>query len=191
MMQIPLIISAIEDDADRIFMENIYIELYPLMKVTAYKIVKSNSIAEDMVHDAIAMLIGKLNTIHEYERKRLTSYIVNTVKNISINYYNRHIKDGGRVYYGDDEDFGETMSDGSYLLSESFEIREKYEALGNAIKQLSEKDRHILHLKYNLELDNQAIAKAIGIKPDSVREYLTRARREARKHLSKEGDLYD
>ena len=43
--------------------------------------------------------------------------------------------------------------------------------------QLPDKYRDLLNYKYLLELTDAEIAELIGIKKDSVRQYLTRARR--------------
>jgi RNA polymerase sigma-70 factor (ECF subfamily) len=145
--------------------------------------------AEDVVHDTITMLIRNLSTIRDYERKRLVSYISRAVHNNSLNYYNKYIKAGGRTFYGFEDDLSESIPDDSYTPAERFEVLEEYEELGKAIKQLPERDRELLYLKYNMEYGDAAIGEIMGIKKDSVRQCLTRARRAARNSLSKEGAL--
>ena len=184
---IPLIILAIENDSDREFMISLYVELYPLMKATAHKVIKDASAAEDIVHDTITMLIRNLGTIRDYERKRLVSYIVAAVRNHSINYYNRRTKERGHTSYGIEDDLAEVIPDTSHSPSGRIELLEEYEALGMAMKLLPEKERDILYLKYNIELDDEKIGEIMGIKKDSVRQYLTRARRNARNLMQKGG----
>ena len=184
---IPAIILAIENDEDREFMASVYLDLYPMMKSAAIKIVKEKAAAEDMVHDTIAVLIDKLDLIRDYERKRLVSYIMRAVRNISINYYNKHIKDGGRMFYGFEDEWIESIPDDMHSPSDRFELLEEYAELGNAVGKLSEREQEILYLKYNMGLKDQEIGDSMGISKDSVRTYLTRARGNAKKYLTKEG----
>lgn len=184
---IPFIILAIDNDNDREFMIAIYIELYPLMKSTAFSIVKNQTTAEDLVHDSIANLIDKIDTIRDFERKRLVSYVVTTVTNNAKNYYNKYIGAGKASFLGLENDMAETIPDLSSTPEEIFDIKEDYMELGMAMKLLPEKEREILYLKYNLEKTDQEICEIMHIKKDSVRQYLTRARRNARKIITKEG----
>ncbi len=58
--------------------------------------------------------------------------------------------------------------------------------LGNAILKLSDKYKDVLYFKYILELHDREIADILNISPDSVRQYLTRARRKAKELIGKE-----
>ena len=62
------------------------------------------------------------------------------------------------------------------------------EHLQGAILGLPERYRLILEGKYILEMNDDEIAEQFSIKPTSVREYLTRARRKVYTIL-KEGDV--
>ena len=179
---IPIIILAIEDDSDRELMIDIYTDLHPLMKATAFQIVKDNGIAEDMVQDTIVDLIGNLNTIRAYERKRLVAYITKAVRNNSLNHYHRKITEEKHSFYSLEEDLASTIPDDSDSPVEAFEISEEYESLGLALKRLPEREQTLLHLKYDLEYDDETIGRIMGIKKNSVRQYLTRARRFAKEN---------
>lgn len=184
---IPVVILAIENDEDKEFMISIYVEFYPLMKSTAYKIIKNDTTAEDIVQEAIIMLIRKLGMIREYDHRRLVSYIIRTVRNLSINCYNKQAKEKAHTFYSKENDFLESIQDDASTPSERFEILEEYEELGKAMKLLPEKERDILYMKYNMEMSDQMIGKIMGIKTESVRQYLTRARRNAKRYITKEG----
>jgi RNA polymerase sigma-70 factor (ECF subfamily) len=53
--------------------------------------------------------------------------------------------------------------------------------MGNAILNLPEKQKELLYFKYMLGMNDSEIAAIFDIAPDSVRQYLTRARRSAKK----------
>lgn len=75
-------------------------------------------------------------------------------------------------------------------LEDAMEVRiihqEEIEELGNAILRLPEKQKDLLYFKYILGMADAEIAEIFGIAPDSVRQYLTRARREAKKLMDME-----
>jgi len=184
---IPILILAIEDDSDREFMITVYVELYPTMKSTAYQIINDHHATEDIVHDAIAKLIEKLDTIRVLERPALVSYISRTVRNTAINYYNKQMSDKKALFYGLGPDESDIQADDWETPEEVFNIKADYEELGLAIRRLSEKERDILFMKYNQQLSDQEISDIMGIKKDSVREYLTRARRKAKQYITEGG----
>jgi RNA polymerase sigma-70 factor (ECF subfamily) len=182
---IPQIILAIEDDGDRAFMIAVYTELHPLMKSTAFQIVNDNGIAEDMVQDTIIELIQNLKMIRGYERKRLASYIKAVTKNNSLDYCRKKKLEGKHTQYTFDDDSATTIPDDSASSVERLEMAEEYEILGRVMKLLPARERELLYLKYGLQYDDEAIGNLMGIKKDSVRQYLTRARRQAKEFFTK------
>ncbi|GHU80430.1 RNA polymerase subunit sigma-54 [Clostridia bacterium] len=178
------LIMAIENEDDRAFMMRLYIDMYPLMKGTAYEILKDYGLSEDIAHEAIIKLIDKMRVIKELKQKQLAFYIYRTVLNLSINYYNKHMKAGGKEVYIYDDDIGE-IADTAATPEEQTELRVDYEHLSEAIQKLSERDRDLLYFKYYLELSNKEIAERMSIKPDNVGGYLTRARRRIKTLIEK------
>ena len=66
-------------------------------------------------------------------------------------------------------------------------IREaEIETLKTALQALNEKERLLLELKYGDEKSNAEIAKIFAIKADSVRSYLTKARRHLQEKINEE-----
>ena len=186
---IPMIILTIENDGDRDLMISMYKELHTLMKVTAYAVVKNDIIAEDMVQDALVKLIEKIDTIRELDPQKRISYAVSTVKNLSINHYNKHIGKKRHSFYGLMDDVSDTIADLAYTPDTAFYKKEEYRALGEAIEKLDEKDRDILYLKYNLEISDKEIGEIMGVSKNSVRTYLTRARRKAKILLAQDDEV--
>jgi RNA polymerase sigma-70 factor (ECF subfamily) len=64
--------------------------------------------------------------------------------------------------------------------------QEEIEEMGNAILKLPEKQKDLLYYKYMLEMDDREISEILGIDPNSVRQYLTRARRNVKTIMDKE-----
>jgi RNA polymerase sigma factor (sigma-70 family) len=157
------------------------------MKWAAYKIVQDNTIAEDLVHDSIANLIQKMDTIRDLEQKRLTTYIITTVRNHAINFCIKREREKKHTFYGLDEDVAEDIPDSEIPLNEKFEAFDEYRKLADSIEKLPERERELLHLKYNLQYDDTTIGRVMGIKKASVRQYLTRARRLAKAYILEGG----
>ena len=90
------------------------------------------------------------------------------------------------VYYGEDLDLAEKVPSLEDNLEDRIVHQEEIEELGKAILKLPEKHKDLLYFKYILEMNDLDIAEIFQIAPDSVRQYLTRARREAKKLMDKE-----
>ena len=83
---IPMIIMAIEDEDDRSFMANLYVDYQRLM----YKVITSHTTdpwdADDIFQSTLPKLIDKLADLRRMSKDKLTNYIYSTCKNTAINY---------------------------------------------------------------------------------------------------------
>ena len=59
--------------------------------------------------------------------------------------------------------------------------------MSRGLGRLSERERDILKYRYLLDMGDEEIARVLGIKPSSVRMYLTRARKNAFAIFDSEG----
>lgn len=64
--------------------------------------------------------------------------------------------------------------------------KESLETLRESISKLAQSQKDLLYFKYLLDMKDEEIAKIFDIAPNSVRQYLTRARRNARKLIETE-----
>lgn len=71
-------------------------------------------------------------------------------------------------------------------LFQRFRISKELESLSDAVLRLPDREKDILYFKYILEKTDAEIAEDLSIRPDSVREYLTRARRAAKRLMEQE-----
>lgn len=62
--------------------------------------------------------------------------------------------------------------------------------MGKAVLKLPAKHKYLLYLKYMLGMNDKDIAEILNIAPNSVRQYLTRARRETKKLIDKEMNVH-
>lgn len=168
------IILAIENEDDRDLMLRVYQECYPLMKSKAYDIIKDIHNAEDIAQNAILKLIDRIPTIHNLNKPQMVAYVCRTVNSVAIDFYRKNTKSDSKVILslsGNDE-----FEDSSQTLSERYERMEEYEKLGEALAQLSERDKDLLYYKYYLDLQDKEIAQLLGIEHTNVRVSLNRAK---------------
>lgn len=181
----PLFILTIENDDDRKCIADLYIQYYPIMKKKAYDISRNYNVVDDLINDAFIKLINKISILKSLGCCKRTSYIVSAIRNISIDYIKHRTVESGLVIMGMEDDFMDSIPDTVHTPEAVFTIKETYEELGAAIETLSERDRNLLHYKYNLEFSEKEIAKIMNMPVNNIREYLVRARHRALKSLTK------
>lgn len=183
---IMMIITALEGDDDKTYMINLYNEYYGLVRKTVYNITHDADNVEDLVNDTFIKLIEKISIIRTLESCRLAAYVVYTSRSVAINHIKHKIVQRKHAYYGGDTDLTEKMPDLESTIEERIIRQEEMKEMENAILRLPEKQKDLLYFKYILEMHDREIAEILKIDPDSVRQYLTRARREAKKLMDTE-----
>lgn len=183
-----MVIAAMESDDDKAFMLNLYNEYYGLVRKKIYDITHNADDAEDMINDTFIKLIEKISLLRTLDSCKLTAYVVYTSRSVAINFIRHRDVQKNHAYYGKDMN----LSDEIPSLADSIEDRiirqEEIAELGNAILKLPEQQKNLLYFKYVLEMHDREIAGILNIAPDSVRQYLTRARRQAKELMDKEMD---
>lgn len=187
---IPIFILAIENDDDREFIEHIYKEYYNLMYSKAYEILQNRNNVDDVINNACIKLISKIQKIRQFNCCVLASYIVYTVRNTAIDFCRKENISSKWILFNIEDETAEELPDDGDTPDELFIQKEKMEKLHQALDQLPEKQRTILQFKYFYEMNNKDISEAFDIAPQSVREYISRAKKMLYKILEKEPDVY-
>lgn len=183
---IMLAITALERDDDKAFMLNLYKDYYGLVRKTVYHITRDGEHAEDLANDTFIRLIEKISLIRTLESCRLVAYIVYTSRSVAINFIKHREVQQKHLYFGEDKDLAERIANPEDNIEARIIHQEEITELRDAILKLPEKHKELLYFKYILELHDREIADILNIAPDSVRQYLTRARREAKELMEKE-----
>lgn len=174
MIGIPNIILLIEDDSDRAFMEQIYLNYSKLMYAVAVLRLGNPLDAEDAVHEAILRLIDKISLLREKDSCTLRRYIVVTTERTSIN---MGIKKGHNQSITVESEFLESFEDTDLPIDDKVFAKIEAEELIKALRLLPRRECDILRWKYYEVWSDEEIARALGIGKNSVRKYLTHARR--------------
>ena len=84
------IIMAIEDEGDRLFVENIFNNYSEKMYLVAVNILHNHDDAEDCVQDTIVKIIDKLDLFKNAQQENyLIKLVVITCRNTAINKYEK------------------------------------------------------------------------------------------------------
>jgi RNA polymerase sigma-70 factor (ECF subfamily) len=185
-MMIMVAIAAMEGDDDKAFMLNLYNDYYGLVRKTVYNITRDADSSEDLTNDTFIKLIEKVSLLRTLDCCRLAAYVVYTSRSVAINFIKRRDVQNKHVYYGKNLNLSENIPSLRDNIEERIIRQEEIEELGNAILKLPEKYKDLLCFKYILQMHDKEIAGILKIAPDIVRQYLTRARREAKNLLDKE-----
>ena len=181
-MMMPLALLTIEDDDDRAFMTQLYEKYSGLMYRVAYDCVRDYSDAQDIVNDVVVKLIDKIPLLREKESCVLRSYVVSAIRRTSLN----ALKKRGRKALLDDDALADMPDDRATVEADAI-ARASQADIAAALDKLPERERHLLRWKYFEEYTDEEIAALLGIGKDSVRAYLTKARRHMRALLERQG----
>lgn len=173
---IPLVILRMEDEDERQFVTELYQKYKLNMYYTARRIVKDPHTAEDMVQESCIAIINNLDKVKAVEVCRRRAYIVSLVKNTSINYVVKRDRQSKYNFIADDEILSQ-QPDLDSDIEEQMIRNCEIVTIKSALLMISEKDRTILRMKYFDDLRDGDIANYLNIKANSVRYYLTLARR--------------
>lgn len=177
---IPIIILAIENDDDRVFMEGLYLSYNRLMRSEIYKILKDSWATEDVEQNVLEKLIDKIPLLRTMDRARLVNYIIVSSRNNAYNY----LRDNKKITmfsFDDEVDSANINRDNGSRTP--IQLWEASNHLREAWEKLDERSKYVLNLKYTLLKDDAEIARDLGISTPSVRMTVSRARQKLKNVL--------
>ena len=132
-------------------------------------------------------LIEKEDLLTAFDSCTLRTYVVYTIRNMSISFLRRQARDKGKLVQID-ENYFETAGifDNAPLPEEAVLMNERKDEFVKVWKTLPDNVRELLAGKYILHLSNEELAEEFGCSPNSIRMMLTRARRQALEKIKKE-----
>lgn len=187
---ISMLIAGMENDFERVFMENVYKKFYDEMKCKAFSIVGNEHDAEEIVQESFVRLIRKVDTLMRIDSNKLPAYLIITVRNTAINFAKHKSYEDGYVLHSDEKDAAEWLPDEENIPELLYLKKEELETLVKALPLLPERDLKLLEAKYVLGLPSEEIAKQFRIAPSSIRTYIMRARKKAQALFQKEEKIH-
>lgn len=183
-MFLPMEILLIEDDSDRCFMEQLYINNEKSMYYWAYRYLKNKEDASDAVHTACISLIKCIGKLRGFDEHTLHSYVISTIRNAAIDLYRKRARQNEFMFSAGDDVIDSLSDNGS--IGDDIILLESKISMKEALNTLPINESNLLRWKYFDGLTDQDIAMQLNIKAVSVRVYLTKARRHLSKILTEE-----
>ena len=166
--------ALIDSKAQREEFEKFYNENKGLGYARAFSLLHDEQAAEDALSESFLRLAKCFQKVHNLSSHKLRAYFVIIVKNVAIDML-RHSGSINEVSFDDELSYSDSEP-------ENVDI----ERLEECIKKLSESDREILYLRYELELSHNDIAKSFGITEEASRQRLRYAKAKLKAELLKE-----
>ena len=176
-----LIICAIENPEDCELMTLFYDKYHLLVYKEVRKYWNTNEDVEDVVQETYVRLIDKMDTFRTLKRQQQIHYALTTARNLSLSLLTRNGK-LPTVPLENAFSFPDLETDDLENLVDKKNVAVQIRTIWNDIPI---QDRMILEQKYYLEWSNDIIANSLDIQPQSVRMYLTRAKRKLLSELNK------
>ena len=173
---LPLVILAIEDESEKVFMTWLYLQYRRLIYSEVRKIVGNTDEAEDLLQSIVEKLIEKLPLLRGMEQSKLVNYIISTAKNTA---YNSLRGKEQEILWEDQEE----LADPAPMPEEHILAQEDLYRLARVWIDLDKKTQYLLSAKYILKKSGKEIASDRNMSPDNVRMALVRARRKARQAM--------
>ena len=161
---------------DREFILSLYNEYARLMYFTARQYTAEADTQNDIVQESLLRLIRNTSTLRGLDPPALSTYIVTTVKNVSIDALRKEKRIREHTVELDDESVRELASP-EPAPDELMAALEDRGRLTAALASLPEDERLLLEQKYFLGSSDRELARSFRCKPGSIRMKLTRARR--------------
>lgn len=173
---IPYLILAIEDDDDRAFMTDLYMNYRQLLYKEILQITHNRWDAEDLMQSLLVKLIDRLETLRRLSEPQLVAYIYTAARHTAFN----HCRDDKSSLFADIEP-EETAS--SYDTEDFIIKKEQMFNLLSVWDSLDESTKYLLSARYILNKSGKEIAEELQIPPNNVRMAIVRAKRKARRAI--------
>lgn len=163
-----LYLSLIDDQDDKDKFEYLYNSFHVYMLEEAYKIVKNNYDAEDVVHDTFMDLAKNIKLIRINNKSETLSYLLCATRGHAYNFCNRK-----KHNYVPIDDVECKLIDPNWLNLES---DLEYNDIVCVIKKMDNLYSDVLYLYYYVGLNCKQIGSILGRKHAAVRQKLRRGR---------------
>ena len=169
------LLTALESDADRRMLIEIYERYHEQLERTAMRILKNQQYAEDAVQNTFVQVISHFDQVKEIDGKSLGFWIISIVKNESLMILRKEKRTIPLENWESVSAEAETVS--------------SYEELVRLFSRLPETYRAALEMRYILEYSGKEIAQKLGISESAVNTRLSRGRALLKKIVEREGYL--
>lgn len=175
------------NEADKVTIEQIYDEYYSLMLYIASSRLEDHALAEDVVSESFIKIMKHLGKFQDAASHQVKGYVVNIVRTTSLDFLRKRKREQDYVDLGESDEQLEYVPDASIRIMDGMIVNEWRESMKEAIKILPETLKHVTYLAWVHGFGHDEIAQQLGISLATSKKRLSRARQEIKKILT--GDL--
>ena len=172
----------VEDDEQRELLIEIYKKYFALIKKRLAGAVPVENV-EDCIQDCFVRLVNNVKRLQELSQAQITVYVNQTIRSVIVDYQKK--KKLLMIDY-DIDIFPDQENQSS--VEKEIEDKEAYERFFKAFYTLPEVDQIILRSLYQDDISREELARKLGIKPTSIRTYISRAKKHALQLMRGEAD---
>ena len=159
-----LLLSSLLTDEQRDLIQLIFKEDRPLFQRVAWSVVRSDSVAQDVVSDAMIRIMEKIEKISSLPRPQMRSYCVILVKNIAYDHIRAEQKAGIRVELTEDDAVAPATPEQMVLEEEQKQL------IASALDALTRDEQALVYLRYDEKLGYREIAGRLGITEETAKK---------------------
>lgn len=164
--------------AEESFFQSFYEQYYQFVYQQAWKYVPNSFEADDLVQDVWEKMYLKCDLLRSFSHNRQLAYIAVAVRNTALSNARRKHETLSL------DELTNVIWSNTEMLDDLFDRQIRMETFRAAWPKVPAPARELLERKYILMESDMEIAQAMAISRNSVRMYLTRARKQAYNVLS-------
>lgn len=175
MLSYALYLPLIESENEKELFEKLFKTYHIRMLYIANSILHNQDDAEDAIQNAfinIAKNIDKIQGLDEHEQ---FSYLYKIAQNSAIDLARKRKRNVKELDNSIEENLYEEIPDNTFI--ESLEIKDNYDSVITAIKELDEIYRIVIHFHFINGYSASEISKLLGIKVSTVKQRLVRGKK--------------
>lgn len=179
-----MILSYFNKNSNEAALKKIYDEYYGLMLHVADNILKDHALAEDAASESLVKINRNIHVLDNLACYQKRAYIVNIVRNTSLDFLRKQSKD--KILADVSDDFFEQIPDGDFDILDGIIAKESCETIKEAVKSLPKPLQDALFLSAVCERSHSEIAEELGISYEAAKMRLHRAKKKVKKLLGGE-----
>ena len=180
-------LAALDTEAERTKMSEIYETHKHIMLRYALKMTNSREMAEDAVHNVFLSLIKHKGKYFPLGSKELRTKLIIMTKNKCIDILRQH-----NAFVDDQiDDMDDVLESNEIPVEEQVILNTEYESIKKYVAALNENSRLVLEMKYLLEMTYKEIGEELGMTPKHVDTRIMRAKEKVRKLIAEGGGTID
>lgn len=168
-------LSIMDEDEDRDLLVEIYHKYGRFIYSRMMRAIPVED-AADCAQDCFVRLTANVQRLRTLNASQMTAYILRTIQSVVVDYKRK--KKLLLVEFNE-----ELLPENpiTFSVESAVEEKEVYQRFLNGFYTLSETDQLILRSLYQENLSREELAKLLGIRPSSIRTYISRAKKRALK----------